>query len=127
MPQSSAIARLWDFKLPIAGLAINRRGDWVAAALGDGSLRNLPANDEVKDPKILDLHEGVSLSLQPDADDHAFLSGGDDGKVFIVDPQLDAPNLIAAHKGKWIDHVSSSPDGALRAYTGGKEIHLLDD
>lgn len=126
MPSSPAVERQWNFGVPIASLCVNRNGDWVAAAMGDGSLRLLPANDEAEQPKEMALHNGVSLSLQSDADAHAFLSGGDDGKVFIVDPGLEAPNLLAEHKGKWIDQVAASAEG-FRAYSEGKNVHLLDD
>jgi WD40 repeat protein len=123
----SAIERQWNFDLPLTSLAVNRRGDWIAGALGDGSLRLLPANFAAEEPKEIRLHDGVSLSLQPDADDHAFLSGGDDGKAFIIDPALDAPTLIKEHKNQWIDHVAASPLGEFRAYSTGKNIYLLDD
>jgi WD40 repeat protein len=122
----SAVAKQWDFKVPIASLAINRRGNWVAVALGDGSLRLLPATDDPKTPKEMRLHNGVSLSLAPDADDHAFLSGGDDGKIFIIDPEIDAPTLIAEQKNKWIDHVAGSTEGEFRVYSAGKLVYLLD-
>ena len=126
MPSPSAIAKQWKLPAPVIALAVNRRGDFIAAALGDGSLRLLPATEDAKEPKDMKLHDGVSLSLAPDADDHAFLSGGDDGKVFIIDPQLDAPTLLAEHKNKWIDHVAGSTEG-FRAYASGKNLYLLDD
>ena len=56
-----------------------------------------------------------------------FFSGGDDGKVLIVDPKLEVPTLLAEHEGKWIDHVAGSAEGGFRAYSEGKVIHLLDD
>ena len=124
---SSAILRQWNFNQPIASLAINRQGDWVGAALGDGTVQFLPANDQAEHPKEMKLHDGVSLSLGPDADDHAFLSSGDDGKVFIIDPKLETPTLLAEHKGKWIDHVAGSAEGGFRCYSVGKTVHLLDD
>lgn len=123
---TSAVARQWNFNIPITSLITNRNGDWVAAALGDGSLRFLAAHEEVEQPQEMTLHNGVSLSLKPDADAHAFLSGGDDGKVFIIDPKLGAPTLIAEHKNQWIDHVASSIDGSLRAYSIGKTVHMLN-
>ncbi|MDX2027430.1 MAG: WD40 repeat domain-containing protein [Alphaproteobacteria bacterium] len=126
MPSPSAIARQWNFGLPVTALSANRNGDWMAAALGDGSLRLLPASDEAEQPKELKLHKGISLSLQPDADAHAFLSGGDDGCVYIIDPQLDAPTLLAEHKNQWIDHVASAPEGGFRAYSVGKQAHMLN-
>ena len=96
------------------------------AALVDGSMRALPAHQEADQPRSFSLHNGVSLSLQPDADDHAFLSGGDDGKVFLIDPQLEAPTLLVEHKNQWIDHVAGSESG-MRAYSVGKNVHLLNE
>ena len=125
MPPVSAIARQWNFGFPVIALTCNRRGDWVAAALGDGSVRLLPAHDEAEKPQELAVHEGVSLSLQPDADEHGFLSGGDDGRVFVIDPTLNAPTLLAEHKNQWVDHVAGSPEGH-RAYSLSKTVYLLD-
>lgn len=124
---TSAIFRQWTFDAPIVSLCVNRNGDWVTAALGDGSARVFPASDEADAPKHIALHDGVSLCLQPDADAHAFLSGGDDGKVLILDPVLGATTLLAEHKNQWIDHVASSADGKFRAYNTGKQIHMLDE
>lgn len=125
MLTKSASARQWNFGVSIVSLAVNRRGDWLAAALGDGSLRLLPASDEADVPQEIKLHDGISLSLKPDADDHAFLSGGDDGRVFVIDPTIEAPTLLVETKGKWIDHVAASPDGH-RAYSVSKTVYLLD-
>ena len=127
MRSKSAIFREWNFNLPVVSLTTNRNGDWLAVALGDGSLRLLPANDMAEQPKEMALHNGVSLSLVADADDHAFLSGGDDGKVFIVDPNLAAPTVLAEQKGKWIDHVAGAAQGGFRAYSAGKQVHLLNN
>jgi WD40 repeat protein len=124
---NSAIYREWKFDAPVAALNINRNGDWVAAALGDGTARVFPADDTADTPKSVKLHDGVSLSLQPDADAHAFLSGGDDGKVLILDPVLGETNLLVEHKNQWIDHVAGSADGKFRAYNTGKKIHVLDE
>jgi WD40 repeat protein len=73
------------------------------------------------------MHDGISLSLQPDADEHAFLSGGDDGKVLILDPLTESTTLLAEIKNTWIDHVASSCDGKFRAYNAGKIIHVLNE
>ncbi len=113
--------------MPIVSLAVSRDGLWLALALADGSLRFLPADDAADKAREMNAHNGVSLSLQADADAHAFLSGGDDGKVFIIDPQLDAPTLIAEHKGVWIDQVAGSGEGGFRAYSTGKQAHLLNN
>ena len=124
---ASAIYHQWDFKLPVTGLCVNRDGVTLAVALGDGSLRLLAAHEDAEQAKELALHDGISLSLQPDADGHGFLSGGDDGKVLLIDPGAIAPTLIAEHKNKWVDHVAASSDGKFRAYSIGKLVYLLDE
>ncbi len=123
----SAVFNQWNFEIPVVSLCVNRNGNFVAAALGDGTARVLPASDEAVQPKSVKMHDGISLSLQPDADAHAFLSGGDDGKVLILDPVLGETNELAGHKNVWIDHVASSADGKFRAYNAGKEIHILNE
>jgi WD40 repeat protein len=125
MSRSPAVLREWNFNVPVTALAVTRDGAWIGLAMGDGSFRFLPASEEAKEPKELGLHNGISLSFAPDADAHAFLSGGDDGRVYIIDPALNAPTLLAEHKGKWIDHVAATE--GFRAYSVGKEVHLLDD
>jgi len=127
MPTFPAIERQWNVDLPVVSLCVNRNGNWVAAAMGDGSLRLLLANDEGDPPKEMKLHDGVSLSLQPDADAHAFLSGGDDGKIVIIDPVPGTATILAEHKNQWVDHVAGSADGKYRAYNTGKKVYVLDD
>ena len=124
---ANPIYRQWKFDAPVVSLCVNRNGDWVAAALGDGTARVLPASDEADEPKNIKLHDGVSLSLRADADAHAFLSGGDDGKVLIIDPILGETTLLAEHKNQWVDHVAASADGKYRAYSVGKKITVLDE
>lgn len=123
----SAVYSQWKFEVPILSLCVNRNGDWVIAALADGTARLLPASDEAIEPKTVALHDGISLCLRPDADDHAFLSGGDDGKVLILDPTTESTTLLVEHKNTWIDHVASSTDGKFRAYNEGKKIHVLNE
>jgi len=123
----SAVLRQWEFKLPISSLCINRKGDWVIVALGDGTARTLPASDEASSPKELRIHNGVSLSLTKDADDHAFISGGDDGCVVMIDPALGETSILSEKKGQWIDHVDGSADGKYRAYNIGKQIYLVNE
>ena len=123
----SAVYRQWKFNAPVVSLCVNRNGDWIMAALGDGTAQLFPASDEANEPKSIKLHDGVSLSLQPDADAHAFLSGGDDGRILIIDPAVGEATLLAEHKGQWIDHVAGSADGKYRAYNTGKKIHVLNE
>ncbi|MDD3182618.1 MAG: WD40 repeat domain-containing protein [Alphaproteobacteria bacterium] len=122
----SSVCRRWSLGKPVLDAVINRRGDWVLGAFGDGSLTVIPAEDSGEEPKLLQAHDGVSLCLAPDADDHGFLSGGDDGRVFLVDPGIAAPTLLVEHKGKWIEHVAGAVDGH-RAYSSGKTLYRLDE
>jgi WD40 repeat protein len=129
---SNAIHRQWKVDAPVLSLCLNRKGDFVAAALGDGSARLFPTSAADIDassyaPKQIHLHDGVSLSLQADADEHGFISSGDDGKVLLIDPALDAPTVIAEIKNQWVDHVAASSDGKCRAYSVGKKIYVLDE
>jgi WD40 repeat protein len=123
----SAVFNQWSFDAPVVSLCVNRNGDWIVAALGNGVAQILPAHDAALTPKSVALHDGISLSLQPDADEHAFLSGGDDGKVLILDPVIGETTLLAEVKNTWIDHVATTADGKFRAYSAGKKIHILDE
>ena len=126
MTKVSSVCRQWQFPSSLLSLVINRRGDWALAAMGDGSLVVLPTDDAGIDPKIMKAHEGVSLEIAADADAHAFLSGGDDGRVYIIDPEVASPTLLAEEKGKWIDHVASGCEGH-RAYASGKNLYRLSE
>jgi WD40 repeat protein len=127
MPQPSALHYQWNLKVPIVSLSMNRNGNVLAAALGDGSMRLLAAKPSTGDmpPREVQVHKGVSLSLEADADGVGFLSGGDDGCLMIVDPD-GMPTVLVEHKNQWIDYVASTPDG-FRAYAIGKNLHVLDE
>lgn len=122
----SAIARQWHFSCPIVALATNRQGSWLAASLADGSIQLLPATAAADKPEAVAAHQGVSLSLQPDADGLGFLSGGDDGRLLLIEPNIAVPTQLAEHKNQWIDHVAASPEGQ-RAYAIGKNLYRLDE
>ncbi len=125
-PLRSAAAHSWRIDQPIVDMAINRVGQWAAFSLANGMIAKLPAADVGVGPEPYPLHDGVSLSLAPDAESISFLSGGDDGRLYLIDPEVDAPNLLAHHPGNWIDHVASSAKGS-RAYAIGKRLYLLDE
>jgi len=95
-------------------------------AFGDGSLFVVPSDDAGEDPRRIPAHEGVSLDICADADDHAFLSSGDDGRLLLIDPAIEPPTLLAEEKGAWIDHVASGA-GGHRFYSSGKKLFRLDE
>lgn len=122
----SAAAREWQVSSSILDMTINRRGQWAMMSLGDGSLVVLTAADTGLGPQPLPGHSGVSLACCPDAEDHAFLSAGDDGKLLLIDPEVDEPTILAEHQGKWIDCVATEL-GGHRAYSVGKTLYRLDE
>lgn len=124
----SAAARQWQAPSTILDMVINRRGEWAMVTLGDGAVATLTAADTGLGPQRLDdVHEGVSLSCCADAEDHAFLTAGDDGKAQLIDPELDYPTpLVETGASKWIDHVAASAQGN-RAYAIGKTLYRLDE
>ncbi len=123
----SAVFRHWDLGVPVMSLCASRNGEWILASLADGSARIFAANAEAKEPRSLALHEGLPLCLRPDADDHAFLSGGEDGKVLIVDPVLGAATLLAEHAVQRIEQVAASPQSQCRAYSVAQAVHVLNE
>jgi hypothetical protein len=118
----SSFARHWSFGSPLTGFALNARQDWMAFALADGTLRLLPAFDEPNQPTTLSLFD-TPFVLGPDADDHAFLAGGADGRTLLIEPGLEAPTEIANVKEP-IAAIAGSSSGQ-RALLCGDRILLL--
>ncbi|MDX9689685.1 MAG: hypothetical protein EOM37_06095 [Proteobacteria bacterium] len=124
-PQA-AYARQWKLGMPALDMTLNRQGLWAMISMGDGHLAILPAADTGVGPSLIEGHEGVSLCCAPDADDHAFLSGGSDGRLLLVDPEVDIPTVLVEGQGRWIEHVAAHADG-VRAYACGKTLYRLDE
>jgi WD40 repeat protein len=106
----------------VVAAAFSRDGNWAAFALGDGRVVFAPraagsfARREV--------HRGAALALAPDVAGAAFLSGGDDGKLFVVPPEGDVTELLHVPR-KWVEHVASHPAG-VRAAAVGRAVYLWD-
>ena len=123
-PPPSAIAQQWTLPAQINALAANAAGTHGAASLGDGNIALFSLDDTPQQPQLCKAHDGVSLSLAPCGD--GFISGGDDGRVVRLLPDA-APQILAHHHGKWIDHVAATADGNMIAAAAGKNLHLLTD
>ena len=93
-------------------------GDHTVFALGDGSLRWVEGNVAKK----AEIHSGAILSAAPTRDGKAMVTGGDDGKVVLVDASS-AVKRIALVEKKWIDHVATGPDGAV-AFAAGRQVFI---
>jgi len=91
-------------------------GDVAAFALGDGTVRLVEgaATNEIQ------VHSGAILSAVPTRDGKALVTGGDDGRVAVVD-QSGAVEVVAERPRKWIDQVAAGPGGAI-AYASGRQV-----
>ncbi|SDL94641.1 WD-40 repeat-containing protein [Franzmannia pantelleriensis] len=93
----------------------------LAFALGDGSLRLLPAGAS-QTPQRVEVHDDMALSMAP-APGTGFVSGGDDGRCVQLgmDGSIQA---LATFPGRWVDHVASHSNGVV-ACSEGKRLHLF--
>jgi WD40 repeat protein len=93
-------------------------GDWAALALGDGSVR-LADGATINEVRV---HSGAILSAAPTRDGKALLTGGDDGRVALVDAG-GAVEIVGERPRKWIDYVAAGPGGAL-AHASGRQVSV---
>jgi WD40 repeat protein len=104
---------------PVAACAFSRDGATAAFALGDGSVRLLPADIAVAAPDASPpVHNGAVLALVGDPAGDGFISGGDDGRLLRIGSDSVVTEL-ASHKGKWIEHLAAHrASGAIAASVG---------
>lgn len=91
-------------------------GDVAAFALGDGSVR-FARGDSVEQ---VDVHSGAILASTPTRDGRGLITGGDDGRIVLVDAK-GATDIVADLSGKWIDSLAAGPGGAI-AYASGRQV-----
>lgn len=111
----------------VVDAAFERGGRFCAFALGDGSLAiaGVDAGDEWRK---LAVHDGAVLALAPHAAPGAFLTGGDDGALRVVEA-AGAARDIARFGSYWVEHVAShaaEKGSPLIAATAGRTVHLFD-
>ena len=125
----------------LAGALLRERGKtleadaWVIAALplpggatgfalADGTLRLIDGTGAIE---VIEMHQGSCLAASIDITG-GVLSGGDDGMLVAVAPDL-AVTRVEEFPRKWVEHVAAHPGakgkGAYRAAGIGKEAHLL--
>ncbi|MCC7283362.1 MAG: WD40 repeat domain-containing protein [Acetobacteraceae bacterium] len=110
-------------------------GSWVIAALplpggatgfalADGTLCLMDAAGGVQ---VVEMHQGSCLAAAIDITG-GVLSGGDDGRLVAVAPDLGV-TCVERFPRKWVEHVAAHPGakgkGAFRAAATGKEVQLL--
>lgn len=123
-PAAPALNSLtWDVGAYVVDAAVSSDGRSFAAALGDGTLRLLAADDT--EPRTVQAHDGACLCLAADSEGRAFLTGGDDGKLVRTD-ETGTTEVLAEEKGKWIEHVAAHAGTGYRVYAAGKDAIILD-
>ena len=111
---------------PVAACAFSRDGNTVAFALGDGQVRQMPADIKASVPDATPaLHSGVVMALIGDPAGDGFVSGGDDGRVLRVALDGTATELLA-QKGKWVEHLAAHRNGAVAAGVGRAMFVIKD-
>jgi WD40 repeat protein len=117
---------------PAAACAFSRDGTIAAFALGDGSVRLLPADIAAAAPDAAPplhggpLHSGAVLALVGDPAGDGFMSGGDDGRLLRIGADGVATEL-AKHTGKWVEHLAAHRStGAVAASIGKTAIVVKD-
>jgi WD40 repeat protein len=112
-------ARTVTADAPVAACAFSRDGTIAAFALGDGSVRILPADIAAAAPDAMPpVHGGAVLALVADPAGDGFVSGGDDGRLLRLGLDGAAMELFN-QKGKWVEHLAAHrATGAVAASVG---------
>ncbi|MGH7122208.1 MAG: WD40 repeat domain-containing protein [Acetobacteraceae bacterium] len=111
----------------VVDAAFERGGRFCAFALGDGSLAIVEAGAS-SDWRNFPVHDGAVLALAPHALAGAFLTGGDDGALRVVEAEGTARD-IARFGSRWVEHVAShagEKGSGLIAAAAGRTVHLFD-
>lgn len=119
------VGRHWNTGAWVVGIAVNQTGTHAAAALGDGTVWLVDLADAAGEPQCIHAHDGACLALARDADEHGFLTGGDDGRLCRVVPDAPAETL-ATTGGRWVEHVDATPHSGLRAFSAGRTVTVID-
>jgi WD40 repeat protein len=110
-----------EFDAGITGAVFSDAGV-LAAALGDGTVRLIAADHDVR---AVQVHDGAALCLALDLDGQSFVTGGDDGRLVRTSTAGEVAELMSA-PGQQIDVLALSRPAKARAVATGKEVRLLD-
>ncbi len=106
--------------------SFDRSGSACAFALGDGEVAILRQGAD--DWQRIRAHEGAVLALATDAAPQGWISGGDDGRFYRIQPDGTVA-LIAPFGMRWVENVTSFTDGArtrLVACSAGKKLAVFN-
>lgn len=114
----SVIARTAPVEAGAAVIGVHFVGDTAIFVLAEETLV-LVAPDAA--PMRIDAHAGGILASA--ADGQRVVTGGDDGKVMLLDATGASTHVATDAKKRWIDHVALGPDGAV-AWSAGKTAYV---
>jgi WD40 repeat protein len=118
-------ARTVTADAPVAACAFSRDGTIAAFALGDGSVRILPADIAAAAPDAMPpVHGGAVLALVADPAGDGFVSGGDDGRLLRLGLDGAAMELFN-QKGKWVEHLAAHRATGAVAASVGKSAFVI--
>ena len=110
---------------PVAACAFNCDGTIAAFALGDGSVRLLPADIAAAAPEAPPpSHGGAVLCLIGDPAGDGFISGGDDGRLLRLGPDGATTELVN-QKGRWVEHLAQHRATGAVAASLGKNAYVV--
>ena len=72
--------------------------------------------------RVIEVHSGL-LAACPSVDGKTLLTSGEDGRVCAIDG-AGGLEILAEHKGRWIDRLAAGPSGAI-GYAAGKTATVL--
>ncbi len=107
----------------VTACAFDRSGRVAGFATGEGYLHRLGRDGG--DWRDVAAHDGAILTLAPDLQAGAFLTGGDDGVLNRVDVE---PLRLAGRGGRWIEALATHGEGGsgIIALAAGRRATLLD-
>lgn len=98
----------------------------LAAALGDGSVRFVPATESRSETTAQPHSEDSAvLTMAVDLDGAGVVTGGDDGRVMRTGSGGET-SLLAEFPGRQVDVLAVSAVAGLRAAAAGREVRLVD-
>lgn len=116
---SSVMSRTRAVSAGAPVVAAHFLGRTAAFVLGEEAI--LLVRDKGDEQRVA-VHGGGILSAASDGT--WVVTGGDDGKVFVIGEKGDSKLVAADAKQRWIDHVATGPDGAI-AWSVGKSAYVM--
>ena len=112
----------------ITGCAIARDSQQVAFATAEGDVMVAARADWGRSDAwdVQTVHDGVVLSIAPDAAPTGFLTGGDDNSLRRI--AADGTVSELAKGRRWIEHITTwaGDKGGVIAFASGKQVELRD-